>query len=249
MTLSLSPVAERPSPNHDARPPGTAVDMLLLHYTGMPDAESALARMCDRAAKVSAHYMIDEDGSISRLVDETRRAWHAGAACWRGRRDVNAVSLGIEIVNPGHEHGYRTFPEAQTRALEALCREIVSRHPIPARHVLAHSDVAPGRRADPGEFFDWGRLAAAGIGLWPASGLKVDRAAPVLRRGDSGARVAEIQEALARFGYCLPRHGTLDPETETVIMAFQRHFRPARLDGHIDGETAQLALQLAASAA
>ena len=155
------------SPNFDARPPGARIDMLVLHYTGMVSAEAAIERLCDPAAKVSAHYLIDEDGAVRRLVDENHRAWHAGEASWRGKSDINARSLGIELVNPGHEFGYRPFPEAQMAALEALAQDILARHTIEARNVVGHSDVAPRRKTDPGELFDWRRLAEAGIGLWP----------------------------------------------------------------------------------
>ena len=182
---------ERPSPNHDARPDGLAVDILLLHYTGMTSGEAALARLCDPAAKVSAHYCIDEDGSVSRLVPEARRAWHAGAGHWAGAGDINARSIGIELVNPGHEFGYRAFPEAQMTALMALARDILARHPIPAARVLGHSDVAPLRKEDPGELFDWQGLAAAGIGLWPETPAEETD----LPSDDA------FKAGLARFGY------------------------------------------------
>ena len=158
---------ERPSPNHDARPAGKPIDILLLHYTGMRDAEAALRRLTDPAAKVSSHYLIDEDGATYRLVDEGRRAWHAGVSYWGGERDINGVSIGIELVNPGHEFGYRPFPQPQMEALVELGRAILARHPIPPARVLGHSDVAPTRKTDPGELFDWRALAEAGIGLWP----------------------------------------------------------------------------------
>jgi len=215
-------ITDRPSPNHDARPDGQAVDILLLHYTGMESAEAALARMCDPAAKVSAHYCIDEDGSITRLVAEDRRAWHAGVSRWAGATDVNGRSIGIELVNPGHEFGYRPFPEPQMAALIALAREILGRHPVPPWRVLGHSDVAPLRKQDPGELFDWARLAAAGIGLWPG-------AAPAAGPAPSEAALAA---RLARFGY-----GFLEDDLAAVIAAFQRHFRPAAVTGAADGGT------------
>ena len=155
-----------PSPNQDDRG-GAAIDMLVLHYTGMITAEAALSRLCDPAAKVSAHYTIDEDGTIYAHVPEARRAWHAGVSFWAGKRNVNARSIGIELVNPGHEFGYRAFPRSQIAALIDLCRDILARHPIPAARVLGHSDVAPARKEDPGELFPWAQLAEAGIGLWP----------------------------------------------------------------------------------
>src|SRR3954467_5121679 len=159
---------DRPSPNHDDRG-GAAIDMLVLHYTGMQTAEPALARLCDPAAKVSAHYTIDEDGTVYAHVPEDRRAWHAGVSHWAGISNVNARSIGIELVNPGHEYGYREFPEAQIAALIELCGGILQRHPIPAARVLGHSDVAPARKEDPGELFPWQRLAKAGIGVWSAA--------------------------------------------------------------------------------
>ena len=204
------------SPNHDSRD-GTAIDMLVLHYTGMASGDAALSRLTDAAAKVSAHYTIGEDGTVYVLVPEDRRAWHAGVAHWAGASDINARSIGIELVNPGHEFGYRAFPEAQIAALTTLCHSILVRHPIPSARVLGHSDVAPARKDDPGELFPWARLAKAGIGLWPQK-----------RASDLGA------DALARFGY--------DPAVpqEKTVTAFQRHFRPRRLDGVWDEECASL---------
>jgi N-acetylmuramoyl-L-alanine amidase len=216
-------IRERPSPNHGPRRDGAAVDMLLIHYTGMTDAAAALDRLCDPAAEVSAHYLIEEDGTVWQLVAEARRAWHAGRAFWAGERDVNSRSIGIELVNPGHEHGYRPFPEAQLAALEALGRAILARHGIPPERVLGHSDVAPRRKQDPGELFPWRRMAAAGLGRWPEFGGvtgETDRAA-ALRR-------------LAAIGYEVP------PESEASLLfaAFQRHWRPERCDGALDPETA-----------
>ena len=223
----MPPFVDRPSPNHAARPAGRGVDILLLHYTGMKSAEIALERMCDPAAQVSAHYCVDEDGTVYRLVGEDRVAWHAGASSWAGASNINARSVGIELVNPGHDWGYRPFPAAQMSALTGLARKILARHPIPPERVLGHSDVAPERKQDPGELFDWRALAAAGIGLWPetvaASGLVPE--------------VGEIQARLARYGYAVPDHGTLDNATKAAITAFQRHFRPAAVTGTPDGET------------
>jgi N-acetylmuramoyl-L-alanine amidase len=227
---------DRPSPNHDARP--GAVDLLILHYTGMLSAQAALDRLCSLEAKVSAHYLIEEDGTVWRLVEEQRRAWHAGVSSWRGRRDINGASIGIELVNPGHENGYRPFPEPQMAALEALGRDIIARHPIPAGHVLGHSDVAPLRKADPGELFDWPRLARAGIGLWP------DFSAPP----PPASAIAELQAQLAAIGYDTPQTGNEDAATIAVVTAFQRHFRPSLCDGKADRETRQRIAALAALA-
>jgi N-acetylmuramoyl-L-alanine amidase len=218
----MSLIIECPSPNFDARPPGQAVDLLLLHYTGMASATAALARMCDESAKVSAHYCIDEDGTRYRLVPEDERAWHAGLASWAGAQDINARAIGIELVNPGHEFGYRPFPEAQMASLIELARDILARHPIPAGRVLGHSDVAPLRKEDPGELFDWARLAAAGIGLWPGDAPAVAPPGP-----------SEIERQLAAFGY-----GYLEQDFPAVVAAFQRHFRPAAVTGELDAESA-----------
>ncbi len=208
--------SERPSPNVDDRPADTPVDMVVLHYTGMESAEAALERLCDPKAHVSAHYVIDEDGAIISLVAEDKRAWHAGVAFWRGETDINGRSVGIELVNPGHQFGYREFPDPQMAALEGLARDILGRHPIEPRNVVGHSDVAPGRKTDPGELFDWQRLAAAGIGLWPDDG-----------EGDAEM----VSEMLAAYGY-----DTTDEAAATV--AFQRHFCPQSLDGRADPQTA-----------
>ncbi len=215
-------VIESPSPNFDARPEGQAIDILLLHYTGMESATAAIARMCDETAKVSAHYCIDEDGTLYRLVPEDKRAWHAGVASWAEAGDINARAIGIELVNPGHEFGYRPFPDAQMATLIDLAGEILARHPVPASRVLGHADVAPLRKQDPGELFDWARLAAAGIGLWPGAAEPCDP-----------PDAAETRRQLAGFGY-----GYLDDHPAAVVRAFQRHFRPAKLTGEIDAETA-----------
>ncbi len=244
----MTDIVARPSPNRDARPAGVAIDMLVLHYTGMPSAEAALARLTDPVAKVSAHYLVDEDGTLYALVAEVCRAWHAGVSAWHGRGDVNGRSIGVEIVNPGHEFGYRPFPEAQMAVVEALGRDLVARHPIPPPHVLGHSDVAPGRRQDPGELFDWARLAAVGVGLWPTAKVARGEMGLTLGPGDGGAPVAEVQRALAEFGYGVPTDGAFDATTEQVVAAFQRHFRPRLIDGIVDPETAQRVFQRLAHA-
>ncbi len=231
-------VIELPSPNMDARPGGRPIDTLVLHYTGMISAEAALARLTDPDAKVSAHWCIGEDGTLWRLVPEDRRAWHAGPSRWRGRSSVNDHSIGIELVNPGHEFGYRPFPRAQMDALIDLARTIVTRHPIDPRNVVAHSDIAPLRRKDPGELFDWARLAQAGIGLWPADLAEPASERPALRRGDRGNAVRRQQERLRRFGYGIVTDGEFGATTEAVARGFQRRFRPARVDGVIDADTA-----------
>ncbi|HEY6335719.1 MAG TPA: N-acetylmuramoyl-L-alanine amidase [Alphaproteobacteria bacterium] len=231
---------EYPSPNRGARPAGAKIDILLLHYTGMTSCRAALEQLCDPVAKVSAHYVVDEDGTCYRLVDEASRAWHAGVGSWAGIRDVNAHSVGIELVNPGHEFGYCDFPEAQMAALENLAKAILARHPIPAQRVLGHSDVAPMRKQDPGERFDWARLARAGIGLWPDAGFRTSSHALPLAPGVSGAAVTNLQLALAGFGYGVEGTGLYDPTTEAAVAAFQRHFRQRLVDGVADAETLSL---------
>lgn len=210
-------IIEQASPNFDSRE-GHVIDMLVLHYTGMKTGAEARARMCDRAAKVSAHYMVDEDGTITRLVGEDRRAWHAGISSWRGETNINQRSVGIEIVNPGHEFGYRPFPAAQMKMVTMLCRDILSRHKtIEPRNVVAHSDIAPVRKEDPGELFEWQTLAKLGVGLWPKQPLATDTKA----------------EALADYGYDIA-------DLPKAITAFQRHFRPKLLNGQWDDECAAL---------
>ena len=238
-------LADRPSPNHDSRG-AVPVDMLVLHYTGMETGEAALARMCDPAAKVSAHYMIEEDGRVFRLVPEDRRAWHAGAASWRGHGDINARSIGIELVNPGHEFGYRDFPRTQIDSLIRLARDILERHPIPPRNVVGHSDVAPSRKTDPGERFPWHALAEAGIGLWPTP-VSTPAAAETFDPDDVGPAIAAAQRQLRRYGYGLEATGILDEPTVQILVAFQRHFRPDRVDGLLDAETRALIAGVAAA--
>ena len=202
----------RRSPNFDARLDGQAVDMLVFHYTGMSSRDDALDRLCNPAAKVSAHYVIDENGAVTALVNETKRAWHAGVAGWRGVRDVNGASIGVELVNPGHEYGYRPFPEAQMAACEALALDILSRWPIPPRNVVGHSDVATGRKTDPGELFDWARLAAAGIGLWPSRPSSA-----------SSAYASFPATAVAPYAICRARWPiTATGSTSTASMASRR---------------------------
>jgi len=238
--MSARTLIERPSPNHGPRPAGQPVDILLIHYTGMASCEEALARLRDPKAKVSAHYLIDEDGTCYRLVPEARRAWHAGESSWAGARDINSRSIGIELANPGHEFGYRPFPEAQMAALEELARDILARHPIPPHRVLGHADVAPMRKQDPGELFDWARLARAGAGIWPDAGFRPATEGPSLAEGTSGPAVLDLNRALGRFGYGVEASDRYDALTAAAVTAFQRHFRPRRFDGKADPETRSL---------
>lgn len=215
----MTPI-DRPSPNFDDRK--LPVQIIVLHYTGMQSAEAAIDRLCDPDAKVSAHWLVAEDGQVVRLVDEGRRAWHAGKSWWRGVTDVNSASVGIEIVNPGHEFGYRPFPAEQMDAVEALVAAAIRTHGVLPANVVGHSDIAPARKADPGELFDWPRLARAGVAMpIPTGGF------------DPGWTDAGTLMALGRYGY-----DVTDPSA--AVIAFQRRFRPARFDGVIDAETRTL---------
>lgn len=204
-----------PSPNHDERD-GHPVDMLLMHYTGMQSGEAAIARLRDITAKVSSHYVVEEDGRVFQLVPEDRRAWHAGVSSWQGATNINQRSIGIEIVNPGHEFGYRAFPAAQMGAVKNLARGIIARHAIPASRVIGHSDVAPKRKQDPGELFDWRGLAEVGIGVWPS-----------LKTPDWSSGV--FLTHLERYGYDVS-------DTGAAARAFCRHFRPNRIVDAPDAE-------------
>jgi len=224
-----------PSPNHDERRDGVAADLLLLHYTGMTSSSAAEQRLCDPAAKVSSHYLVYEDGSICQMVPEARRAWHAGVSSWHGDTDINSRSIGIEIANPGHDFGYPSFPTRQVAATITLCRSILTRNIIRPGNIVAHSDVAPTRKQDPGERFPWKRLAQSGVGLWVEPVAIKD--GPVLKPDDSGDKVTELQKALIEYGYGLEATGRYDEATKAVVTAFQRHFRPAQVDGLTDVST------------
>ena len=218
-------IIEMPSPNFDER--SLPVSMIVLHYTGMEDARVAIDRLRDPAAKVSAHYVVDENGTILRLVDEERRAWHAGRSHWRGTTDVNSASIGIEIVNPGHEFGYRPFTDEQIDALLPLVADIKARHDITRGNVVGHSDIAPSRKRDPGELFPWVRLAR----------LRLALPRPTRNLMDPQWTEAGFLLALERFGY-----DVADPMA--AIMAFQRRFRPELIDGEIDAECRCILLAL-----
>ncbi|KAB0680954.1 N-acetylmuramoyl-L-alanine amidase [Aureimonas leprariae] len=223
-----------PSPNRNERR-GAGPDILLLHYTGMEDGEKAAKWLTMPVSQVSCHYLVHENGRIVQFVPETERAWHAGAGSWQGRADINSRSVGIEIVNPGHEFGYRAFPDAQVSRIVALCLGILSRWPIEPRNVLAHSDTAPSRKQDPGELFPWDRLHAAGIGhLVQPEPIRGSR---FLALGDEGAPVDAWQELLVLYGYEVERTARFDEATRFATLAFQRHFRPERVDGVADVST------------
>ena len=214
-----------PSPNFDERK--LPVSMLVLHYTGMEDGDAAVERLRNPESKVSCHYLVHEDGRVLRMVPEDKRAWHAGRSWWRGVMDVNSASIGIEIVNPGHEFGYRPFSEEQMDVLVPLVADIVKRHDIPRANVVGHSDVAPARKEDPGELFDWARLAKVGLALPRPTANLMDP-----HWTDGGFLLA-----LERFGYDVR-------DKNAAIVAFQRRFRPDCIDGVIDGESRAILLSL-----
>lgn len=226
-----------PSPNHGERAANMPIDMVILHYTGMRTAEEALQRLCDPRAEVSAHYFIYEDGRILQCVPEARRAWHAGRSFWKGETDINSRSIGIEIVNPGHEFGYVPFPEPQIEAVTDLVSDICRRHAIPPWMVLAHSDVAPDRKEDPGELFPWNRLSDAGVALY-VEPLRIDTGL-FMQEGDTGQPVEAVQSMLALFGYGVEISGEFDEQTRLVVTAFQRHFRQDKVDGVVDQSTVE----------
>lgn len=231
-----SPVAGGvvPSPNHGERL-GPPPDMLILHYTGMETASAALQRLANPLSEVSAHYFVFEDGRVVQMVPEGRRAWHAGLSAWSGERDVNARSLGIEIANAGHAGGLPPYPERQVEAVIALARDLTARWSIPPERVLAHSDIAPERKEDPGELFPWNRLAEAGIGHF-VKPVPI-RDGRFFAQGDSGPPIEALQAMLALYGYDQPVTGMFDGRTHAVVTAFQRHFRQARVDGVADAST------------
>ena len=223
------------SPNFGPRLDGLKPKFLILHYTGMKDAQGACDWLCDERSEVSSHYLIDEQGQIVHLVDEADRAWHAGVSRWQDEEDINSASIGIEIQNLGHAGGSPDFPPAQMQVVAALCRDIIHRNEISSRNVLAHSDIAPGRKVDPGEKFDWAFLHREGVGHWvkpePISG------GSFLQMGDQGDPVMALQGMLRLYGYGVEATGTFDARTKIVVEAFQRHFRPTRVDGVADQST------------
>jgi N-acetylmuramoyl-L-alanine amidase len=254
--MSALSYIERPSPNFDTRT--RAIDLVVLHYTGMQDGETALARLTDPApvagkfpgpwqdkkiapdaplARVSSHYVVGEDGAIYRVVPEHHRAWHAGASSWRGEGDVNARAIGIEIVNGGHDFGLPDFPEAQIVSVIALVKDILARNKLDAACVVAHSDIAPDRKLDPGEKFPWKRLADAGAAIWPSMPTKTFEPT-------SGEAISQVQQQLAAFGYGVSQTGAMDAATHNALSAFQRRFRPALINGAPDAETAALLASL-----
>ncbi|RYG34739.1 MAG: N-acetylmuramoyl-L-alanine amidase [Burkholderiales bacterium] len=233
-------IIQAPSPNFNERV--HPLDMLVLHYTGMKDGPTALARMQDdQEPRVSAHYMVEEDGRIFQLVAEDKRAWQAGRSWWQGDEDLNSRSIGIEIVNGGHDFGLPPFPDVQIAAVIALCQDILARWPIAPHRVVAHSDIAPDRKEDPGERFPWKQLAEAGIGLWPQPVRPEPWMMHGAAAGDAGMTVEGLQNDLKDIGYKLNVTGVFNDDTAAVIRAFQRRWRPERVNGEGDTDTITLA--------
>jgi N-acetylmuramoyl-L-alanine amidase len=226
--MTAPTILSRPSLNFDRRDPSVPLQFIVLHYTGMPSGAEALERLTDHKAKVSAHYLIEEDGRLFRLVEEDRRAWHAGQSFWRGITDLNSASIGIELANPGHQFGYRPFPDQQIEVLLDLMRAIIKKHNLdPKEAPLAHADIAPLRKEDPGELFPWRRLAEEGLGFWPKT-----------EAGDYGfAEDVEVQNLLRAIGYDCPLSESYDPPTRAALLAFQRHYHPENLTGTPEKET------------
>ncbi|MFN3550110.1 MAG: N-acetylmuramoyl-L-alanine amidase [Mesorhizobium sp.] len=236
----------RVSPNFGPRVGAAAPDMIVLHYTGMPTGEGAESWLCNPESEVSSHYLVHEDGRIVQMVRESDRAWHAGRSSWKGVADINSRSVGIEIVNPGHFLGYPDFPDAQIDAVIRLCAGICARYGIPRERILAHSDVAPGRKIDPGEKFPWDRLAAAGVAT--PRPRPTAEGGPWVGPGATGKIVEEIQAMLALHGYGVEITGRFEPLTQVVVEALQRRFRPSRVDGVVDAATLSILRQLLARA-
>lgn len=227
--------AVKPALNLNERVDIEAPDILVLHYTGMPSGDQALNWLCVEESQVSCHYLIHDDGRIVQMVSENKRAWHAGKSSWHGYEDINSRSIGIEIVNPGHDYGYPAFPDVQMEAVLELCQDILGRHKIAARNVVAHSDIAPMRKQDPGEKFSWKLLHERGIGHWVSeSEVSGGR---FFQLGDSGQPVEALQSLLSVYGYGLDVNGQFDELTKACIIAFQRHYRQSKVDGIADAST------------
>lgn len=224
------------SPNFDER--FEKINMIVIHYTGMNSFDEAKDHLCNKNSKVSAHYLIDEIGKIYQLVDDIHRAWHAGVSIWKNKKDINSCSIGIELVNPGHEFGYKSFEEKQMFSIEHLLEELIFHYDIPLSNVVGHSDVAPLRKLDPGELFDWKRLAAKKLAVWPQTFKK--NPFELISFGDKGEHVTYVQLALKFIGYGIEVDGFFGKYTEAVIKAFQRRFRQSRIDGFFDDETGLL---------
>ncbi|KAB2847453.1 MAG: N-acetylmuramoyl-L-alanine amidase [Hyphomicrobiaceae bacterium] len=235
--------------NRESRKGVDGPSLILLHYTGIASAKAAIDWLVCERSRVSCHYLVDEAGEVTQMVEEHERAWHAGESCWQGLTDINSASIGIEVQNPGHELGYPPFPEPQMAAVEALCLDIMRRHGISGDRVIGHSDVAPTRKADPGEKFDWARLGRRGVGVWrEAASVEGDAG---LGLGDEGEEVARLRAALGSIGFGIAASARFDPLTEQTVTAFQRHWRQQRVDGRLDRSTLRTleSVRLAFSAA
>lgn len=241
-------IIQSPSLNWNDRPTDSKsgspiIDTVILHYTGMKTGMEALDRLCSAEAQVSAHYLIEENGDIYELVAPEKRAWHAGVSFWQGRHNMNDTSIGIEMVNPGHEFGYRPFPDCQIERLESLLRYVKTRFDIPASRFIGHSDVAPDRKQDPGELFPWKRLAQGGFGLWAEPIMK--DATIIAKKAMVNDKCADLNERLAVIGYSVPQGEKFSHATFMALSAFQRHWRPEKIDGHLDRETQSVMLEIA----
>ena len=230
-------IIPHPSPNFSSRPSGQRIDTLILHYTGMPDNKEALERLCHPDTKVSAHYFITETGKLYQLVADRHRAWHAGISCWRGKAQLNDNALGIEITNPGHDHGYYPFPKTQMDVVITLSQYLVKTYAIPARNVIGHSDIAPSRKKDPGELFDWELLAQHGVGLWPEIRPFSPTSELLIHPEEESMKVATIQKMLAHYGYHIRVDGYFGWKTRDVIIAFKRHFVPNQVNSQWNSTT------------
>lgn len=235
-----------PSPNIEPRRDGRTPRILLLHYTGLPTLERAIDVLSRPDCKVSCHYVVGEDGETIQMVAESMRAWHAGESYWAGETDINSLSIGIEIQNAGHAAGYPEFPALQMHAVKLLCNDILTRHSITPQCVLAHSDVAPARKCDPGEKFNWAALAESGVGLW-VKPAPIDASGRTVCLGDTGSHVMEAQQLLTFYGYQVPQSGRFDQDTAAAVRAFQRHFRQGLCDGRFDASSRDTLLRLLAA--
>lgn len=235
-------IVQSPSPNFDDRT--LPISMLVLHYTGMESGAAALSHMCNASSKVSAHYMVEEGGDVFQLVDEKHRAWHAGVSSWGGEMNINSASIGVEIVNGGHDYGLPDYTKTQIPAVVELCQGILTRHNIDPMNIIAHSDIAPARKQDPGEKFPWVVLAKQGIGYWPEGTITEDKRV-LFEQNERGRGISVIQSGLAYIGYGIEITGVLDEPTRMVMTALQRRYRPDLIDGNIDVQSLEIVTNLA----
>ena len=229
-------ITKKSSPNFDERK--SKIDIIVIHYTGMQSFEEALEHLCKPSSKVSSHYLINSSGDVYLLVDEEKRAWHAGVSYWSGNIDVNSSSIGIELVNPGHEFGYEIFSESQMTSLEVLIKSLINNYNIPLYNIVGHSDIAPLRKKDPGELFNWKRLAKKNLSIWPNK-LSTSFSKNI-KIGNKSNSILQVQEFLSEIGYKITKDGFFSEETKLVLMAFQRRFRCHKVDGLFDDETGSM---------